>query len=227
MDLFNAIQDWVIAAGASPWALVATFVLCLVDGFFPPLPSESIVIALAALTVSSDGPHLAFLWAVAAAGAFVGDQIAYSIGQRIPIERVPFLNRGRGARAYARGGILLLTHGPVFIMAARFVPIGRIAVNMGAGAIGYPRLTFTVVDVLSAMLWSAYSIAIGVSAAHILDGHPLLAMIIGIIGGVLIGALVSRVVTAVQRTFFPERYAAAERAAEEWARTHAHDTPEA
>lgn len=220
MDVFYSIQDWVISAGASPWALLATFALCIVDGFFPPFPSESIVIALAALTVSSQGPNLIILWAVAAVGAFIGDQVAYSIGKRIPVKKIPFLNRGRGARAYARAGALLLSHGPIFIMAARFIPIGRIAVNMGAGSIGYRRSTFSVVDALSSMMWAAYSVAIGIGAAHILEGHPLLAMLAGIVGGIIIGVIVSHLITFLQKRFFPERYAAAEKAAEEWAKNH-------
>ena len=220
MEAFTAIQDWAIAAGASPWVLLATFILCCVDGFFPPLPSESIVIALAALTISDSGPNLVVLWALATSGAFLGDQIAYSIGARIPVKKIPYLNRGRGAAAYAAAGRLLHTHGPMFIMAARFIPIGRIAVNMGAGSIGYRRSTFSIVDAISSAVWAAYSIAIGVGAAHILDGHPLLAMLLGIVGGVLLGALVSQVITWVRKTDFPERQAAAEREAQKWEEHH-------
>lgn len=220
MDYFYAIQDWVIAAGGSPWALVAVLVLCILDGFFPPLPSESIVIALAALTVTSDGPNVVLLWAVASIGAFLGDQVAYSIGARIPVKKIPFLNRGTGARAYAKAGSLLLTHGPVFIMAARFVPIGRIAVNMGAGATGYRRSTFSIVDSISAMLWAAYSVAVGVGAAHVLEGHPLLSMALGIVSGVILGYLISHLITVSQKKFFPARYVEAERAAQEWAHDH-------
>lgn len=223
MEAFTAIQDWVIAAGASPFALLATLLLCTLDGFFPPLPSESIVIALAALTVSSDGPNLILLWLVAALGAFIGDQIAYTIGSRIPVKRIPVLRQGIGARAYVRAGSLLMSHGPVFIMAARFIPIGRIAVNMGAGSIGYRRSTFSIVDALSAMMWAAYSIAIGIGAAHILEGHPLLAMVLGVVGGVALGAIVSHIITWVQMRYFPERYEAAEKAAEEWSDRHLED----
>ncbi|WP_182354929.1 DedA family protein [Flaviflexus huanghaiensis] len=216
MEAFTAIQDWVIAAGASPFALLATYLLCTIDGFFPPLPSESIVIALAALTVTSEGPHIGLLWAVAALGAFTGDQIAYTIGARIPVERIRYFSRGRGARAYARAGRALLLHGPILIMSARFIPVGRVAVNLGAGAIGYPRVTFSVVDAVSASMWAAYSVAIGIGAAHALDGHPLLAVLFGVAGGVALGAVISQIITVVQRRYFPERYDAIERAAQEW-----------
>ena len=225
MEAFTAIQDWVIAAGASPWALVATLLLCFVDGFFPPLPSESIVIALAALTVSDHGPNLFLLWAIASIGAFLGDQVAYSIGARIPVNKIPYLNRGRGALAYARAGRLLHSHGPVFIMAARFVPIGRIAVNMGAGSIGYSRSTFSIVDAISSMVWAVYSVLIGVGAAHVLDGHPLLAMLLGIVGGVGLGVLVSQIITAVRKKYFPERQAQSEIEAQKWAEIYRDDGP--
>lgn len=217
MEAFTAIQDWVITAGASPWALAAVLLLCFVDGFFPPLPSESIVIALAALTVSDHGPNLVLLWALASIGAFFGDQVAYSIGAKIPVKKIPYLNRGRAALAYAKAGRLLHSRGPMLIMAARFVPIGRIAVNMGAGSVGYRRSMFSIIDAISAMVWAAYSVAIGVGAAHILEGHPLLAMLLGIVGGVALGALVSQIITMIRKKHFPERQAEAEMEAQKWA----------
>lgn len=216
MHIFHAIQGWIVSFGESVWALVATFALSILDGFFPPLPSESVLIALASLTVSENGPNLIALWAIAATGAWIGDQIAYTIGMKIPIHKVPFLNKGKGARTYAKSGVLLFHHGPLFIMAARFIPIGRMAVNLCAGSVGYRRSTFMIVDALAAMAWAAYSIAIGVGAGHILGDQPLVAMIVGICGGVLAGFVLNKIIVLVWSKFRPDRLAAAEAAAEEW-----------
>lgn len=221
MSIFTAIQDWIVSVGGSPWALIAVACLSCLDGFFPPLPSESVIIALASLTSQDSGPNLWALLGLAVLGAWVGDQVAYSIGKRIPVERISFLNHGRGARAYARAGAWLMQYGPLFLIAARFVPIGRIAVNMCAGSVRYRRLTFSIVDAIACLIWASYAIGIGLGAGYVLEGHPLASMVLGIVGGLLLGVIVNQLVTLVQKWFFPASLLKAEKAADEWMAEHA------
>ena len=70
------LHDWVVALANAPWVYLALFALATIDGLFPPVPSESVVIALAALSVSAGTPNLALILLAAATGAFTGDQIA-------------------------------------------------------------------------------------------------------------------------------------------------------
>ena len=88
----------------SPWAMLVLFALCMLDGFLPPVPSESVVIALAALSVTGAAPPVPLLILVAALGAFAGDQIAYRLGARVPMERWPWMRgpRSIGTRAPSR-----------------------------------------------------------------------------------------------------------------------------
>ncbi len=85
MDVWNAvttgISDLVVAAAEQPWVYLLVFVCCTVDGFFPPFPSESVVVGLASLIIAQGVPNPWILIAVAAAGAFTGDNIAYAIGR--------------------------------------------------------------------------------------------------------------------------------------------------
>lgn len=221
MEWFNAIQDAIVAAGASPWVLVAVLGLCFIDGFFPPLPSESIIIGLAALTVQGDGQPLILVFLMAATGAWLGDQMAYFLGSKIPISRIRFLNEGRGGRAFARAGHQLTQNAPLYIFAARFIPVGRMAVNMCAGAIRYRRPAFMLIDGISVMVWAAYSIAVGVGAAHILEDKPLASMALGIAGGVFLGWILNHILNFVLRRWFPERYAAAQETERLWAERQA------
>lgn len=78
------MENWILALAASPVVYLGMYLLATIDGFFPPIPSESLAIALAALSVSSGQPNLALIILVAAAGAFTGDQIAYTIPLRTP-----------------------------------------------------------------------------------------------------------------------------------------------
>ena len=61
MEAFLAIEEWVVRMGASYWALACLLVFCIIDGLLPILPSETLIIALAALIPFGDGPNLILL----------------------------------------------------------------------------------------------------------------------------------------------------------------------
>ena len=137
-EVFAGLQDGLLAMTASPFALLVLFALCFVDGFFPPVPSETIVISLAAVAASGQGPPLILVLLIAAAGAFAGDLTAYAIGTKLPLERIPIFKTGRGKSALEWARSQIGKRGGSLILAARYVPIGRVAVNVTAGSIGYP-----------------------------------------------------------------------------------------
>lgn len=196
--------EMVLAFAASPWVLVALFVLCTVDGFFPPVPSESVVIALAAASTAGHGPPLAGVIVVAALGAFAGDLIAYRIGTRVPLERIPWMRGARGRRTTTRLRTLLRRRGAVLILSARYVPVGRVAVSMTAGATGYPWRRFVAIAVVAAVTWSGYSTLIGLGAGAVVAGNPLLAAAIGVVTGVLLGLVADAVLRRVEARREPE-----------------------
>ena len=181
------LHDWLLALAGAPWVYLALFALATIDGIFPPLPSESVVIALAALSVSTGSPNLALVLLAAAAGAFTGDQIAYAVGGRIDVRRIRILRNPRGQRTVDSAERALARRGPSFILAARFVPVGRMAVNLTAGAVRYPRRSFVALTALAAVAWSLYSALIGLLAGAWIQDQPLLAITVGIVGGLLSG----------------------------------------
>jgi membrane protein DedA with SNARE-associated domain len=168
-------------------------------GFFPPVPSEVAAVGLAALAAASGTPHLGLVLLAAASGAYVGDLIAYAIGRRIDVHRVPFLRRGRGRRALAWAERSLTNGGTGFILAARFLPVARVAVNMAAGALGYPRHRFLGVAAIGSVAWAGYSAMIGIGAGAWLQGRPQGAVVLGIVVGLLIGVLLDAVFRWRQR----------------------------
>ena len=46
------LEGWALALVGSPWIFVVLYLFATIDGFFPPIPSESIVIALSAVAMS-------------------------------------------------------------------------------------------------------------------------------------------------------------------------------
>ncbi|WP_413452167.1 DedA family protein [Georgenia phoenicis] len=196
-----AIESWVLGMADSPWLLVAVLALATIDGFFPPVPSESIVIGVAVLAMTGDGPNLWLLILVAAVGAFTGDLIAYTIGSKVPIDRLRIFQGKRGKASLAWARRALAQRGTVLILSARFVPIGRVAVNMTAGAVRFPRPRFILIAAIAAIVWGGYSTVLGIGAGVFLHDHPLVAIAVGVTGGVLIGFVVDAVLRWVHRRF--------------------------
>ncbi|WP_246464976.1 DedA family protein [Ruania alkalisoli] len=197
--MLDAVEGPILELAASPWVLLVLLACCIIDGFFPPIPSESVVIALTSLSISHEAPSLWWIGIVAAAGAFIGDNIAYLIGTRLPIHRFRIFRSRRGAKTLAWAESALARRGAVFILAARYIPIGRVAVNMTAGAVGYPYRRFVPIAAVAAVMWAVYSIALGAGAGAALHANPLLGVVVGVVLGVAMGFLVDGVVRLILR----------------------------
>ena len=181
------MENWILTLAASPLVYLGMYAFATIDGLFPPIPSETLTIALAALSVSSGRPNLALIILVAAAGAFTGDQIAYTIGKRLNTRQIPFLAGPRAQKTLDWAKLALARRGASVILAARYIPVGRVAVNMTAGAVGYPRRRFVGFDAIASLTWALYSAAIGIGAGAWFKGHPIRAVVVGLVGGMLIG----------------------------------------
>ncbi len=210
-DWVTGLGDWVLGLTGTPWVFVALWALALIDGFFPPVPSETVVIALASLSVSTGSPALWAVALVAAVGAFSGDQVAYSIGKRVDLRRRGFLRSRRAREAMDWAEHALLERGAVFIIAARYIPVGRVAVNMTAGGLRYPRGRFTVLAAIAAVSWAGlhgrcWARRRGCCSA----ARPWLAVFVGVAGGVLLGMVADPLLTRLGRrlgwiTLAPDR----------------------
>jgi len=184
------LEQWALDLAASPWVLAALFGFATVDGFFPPVPSESLVIALASLSASTGRPVLWAVVAVAALGAFVGDQIAYQIGRAVPVRRLRLFRGRRGHALLDWAERALRTRGAALLIAARYIPVGRVAVNMTAGALGFRRRRFVLLTAIAAGTWALYSTAIGVGVGAVLGSSPLVGVVAGVVGGFAVGLVV-------------------------------------
>ncbi len=185
------LEQWALDLAASPWVFAVLFGFATVDGFFPPIPSESVVIALASMSVSTGTPELWAVPVVAALGAFTGDQIAYQVGTMVPVRRLRLFQGRRRQAVLDWAEHALLTRGAAFIIGARYIPVGRVAVNMTAGALGYRRRRFVLVSAIAAVTWGLYSTAIGVGAGHLFShSSPMLGVVVGVVGGIVIGLIV-------------------------------------
>lgn len=186
----DQLSDLVVRHAGEWWTYATTTGLCWLDGFFPPLPSESVVIAMASLS-HTGSVALVLLAVCALVGAWLGDSSAYWIGRRLRLDR---LFRGRRGRAtLARAHDLLQRKGAVVLLVARFIPGVRVAMNMTAGTLRYPVRRFMALTAISSVIWTTQAILIGLLAGRLFQDSPLLGIVVGVVLGLLVGVLIERV----------------------------------
>lgn len=192
------INDFILAAAGQPWVLFLVLACCIIDGFFPPIPSESVVVGLAAVAATAAVPNPWLLMVLAALGAFLGDNIAYIIGQKIGTDRWAWMRRPRMQRSFSWAGTELRKRPASLILVARFIPIGRVAVNFTAGVTRYSRGRFVLLTALSAVLWAVYSVAIGLFFGQWFESNHLLGAVIAIVCAVVLGIAVDYVINRLR-----------------------------
>ena len=166
--LINELND----LASEPWFLAVIFVIALLDSIIPIVPSETTVIVGGVAAGLGQQP----LWAVilcGAAGAFVGDNIAYTIGSRLSgwFRRRAEHNPKREARLTwattqirRRGGLLLIT--------ARFIPGGRTVLTLSCGITHQPRKWFVFWTAVASVIWASYAASLGYFGGKVFaDNH--------------------------------------------------------
>lgn len=196
--MLETINALITGLAGQPWAYPVEFALCIIDAFFPPLPSESVVISLAALSLAGP-PDPWLVWLVAVAGAFVGDNIAYRLGSALGLHRRWWHRLPRVERAFAWAGRQLERRGGVLIIAARYVPVGRLAVNMTAGATGFGMRRFMIFDAIAATTWGTWSVLVGRFGGQWVAQNPALGALAAVGMAMVLGWALDRVVTRLTR----------------------------
>jgi membrane-associated protein len=169
-----------LAIGSVVSYLAAVLIPAL-DAIIPVLPSETVVIALGAATAGSRDPRIAVLVVLAAAGAFLGDNLAYLLGRRFgPFARRRLLAGERGARRLDWAQRSLGRFGGRLIVACRFIPGGRTAVTLTCGLVGYPRRRFVAATAVAGMGWAVYAFLLGRIGGHAFEDRPWAGLLLGL-----------------------------------------------
>lgn len=165
MDLVVAIAG---AGSGLSWLYLTVLLLVAADAIVPLIPGETALIAAGALAAGSGpalgtgSPNLPVLCAAAALGAWLGDNLAYSIGWRAgPSAVARVLGPRRGPAIYVKAERALATRGAAVMVAARFIPGARTATTVGAGVVGYPRVRFCWVIAIADTCWAVYAGLLG------------------------------------------------------------------
>jgi len=196
--VFDQLTPLVVDLAASPLVFVVLFALCLVDGFFPPVPSEAALVAIAAVAATTGSPLLAGVLVAAALGAVAGDSIAYWIGRRVGLARLADARRPKVAAAFAFAQRQMQRRSASLILVGRYIPVGRVAVNTTAGATRLPYRRFLAISTIAGFAWSTTSIGIALATSSVLH-EPLVAAGVSMAIAVLLGVVVDRVIGRLGR----------------------------
>jgi membrane protein DedA with SNARE-associated domain len=141
---------------------IVAFSLPAFDAVFPVLPSETAIVALGVTTAGSADPRIFILILLAAAGAFVGDNLCYLIGHRFgPWVNHRVFSSPKGVERKAWAERTLSRLGARLIIICRFIPGGRTAVMLTCGVVGFPRRRFVPATAVAGVIWASYAFAIG------------------------------------------------------------------
>ncbi|MEQ1873638.1 MAG: DedA family protein [Ilumatobacteraceae bacterium] len=154
-DFTDKLGDW----AGNWWFLGVIFVIAFLDSVIPVVPSETTVIIGGVAVATGDAPYpLLAVIAAGAAGAFIGDNMAFTIGrkwsdafERRAIRKPKFASKLAWAREeiHDRGGLLLIT--------ARFIPGGRTAITIASGITRQSRAWFIRWSFIAAAIWATYA----------------------------------------------------------------------
>ncbi|GAA4657041.1 DedA family protein [Arthrobacter cryoconiti] len=190
LHIIDQINVGIAHSSAQWWIIPLVALFCLIDGFFLFLPSETAIVALSSISARTGSPNIWLLIMGASIGAIIGDNIAYFLGRKLGTDRFKWMRKPKGAKAFAWAGRELEKRGAILIFTARYIPVGRVAVNFTAGATHFPWRRFVVLDGIAVVTWAGYSVAIGTFAGRWVHHNPLLGVGIAIAFAIVIGFLV-------------------------------------
>jgi membrane protein DedA with SNARE-associated domain len=164
----------------SPVTYLVVFGSTALDVLLPLIPSETIVIGAA--VIAGQGGLLIFLIVPAAAlGAFLGDNLAYLLGNTVgvPIARRLFRSEKAQARVdWAKGAIR--RRGVAIIIVGRFIPGGRTATTFAAGTLGMAYRRFLPADAGAALVWALYLSMLGYLGGSTFEDNVLLPLLVAL-----------------------------------------------
>ena len=175
----------------SPVSYLVALIAPALDALLPVVPSETAVIALGVATAGHSDPRIVALVALAALGAFIGDNLAYVLGRRFgPVVDRRFFSGERGKRRRAWAEHALDHYGARIIIACRFVPGGRTAVTLTCGMVGYRRRSFVAATACAGLIWAAYAFLIGRLGGKTFEDRPWLGLLLALGAALVISVLV-------------------------------------
>ena len=176
LALLNGLIDFLTG---SDWTYPLLFGICLGDAVVPILPSETAAI-VCGIQAARGQLSLGLVLALAAGGAFCGDNTSYALGRWVggPIQRRLFSGE-RARRRLKWAERFLEERGSYLLVVARFVPGGRTAATFTSGLVRLPWLRrFVPYIAIAAVTWAGYAVMLGYVGGRTFEDKPLYAVLL-------------------------------------------------
>jgi membrane protein DedA with SNARE-associated domain len=170
-------DNWVDAADFGPATYVAIGLLVFGDAIIPILPGETTINAAATFAASG---QLVLGWVIvaAAAGAILGDSTLYWIARASSRRFGPHFDRALHNPRVEQVFALLGRRAGLLLVAGRYIPGARFAINASLGISAYPYPRFLAWSALGGAVWAAYTAVLAYLVATALAGFPLASIVI-------------------------------------------------
>lgn len=168
------------AAMGSPWIYVAIFVFVAIDGFFPTIPGETLVVTSGVFAASGSPQPIAVI-AVAAAAGFAGDHVSYGIGRFAGSRLVDRMRAGsKRHKPFAWAQRALHRRGGSVLVVCRFIPGCRTAATLTTGSVRFPLPSFAGFTAIGGTCWATYFTLVGYLGGMAFRERPVLGVLLGI-----------------------------------------------
>jgi membrane-associated protein len=155
------VTEWLEEFSSNWWFLLIIFSMALLDSVLPIVPGETTVIA-GGVAAGAGNQTLALVIFAGALGAFLGDNLAYSIGHRFePRVRAWAARKPNRAARIDAAGLQIKKRGGLLLITARFIPGGRTILTVSSGITQQPRLWFAAWVAVAAVIWATYAAVLG------------------------------------------------------------------
>jgi membrane protein DedA with SNARE-associated domain len=157
------------------------YLMCLLfvwfDAVIPIFPGET-TLSAASTIAAGGGLSLVPIMVAGALGAILGDQSLFWIARKSSAKMQPHLDKALQNPKVRTAWDSLDRSPGLLIVAGRYVPGMRFAVNASMGLSDMPYRRFLPWSILSGILWSVYTCALAYWVSTTLAGFPLASLVI-------------------------------------------------
>ena len=171
------VARW-LAEAPEGWAYVLCFGLVWFDAIIPIFPGETTLSAASTLAAEGGELELGLVMLAGALGAIVGDSSLFWIARRSAAKVQGQLDNALESPKLRAAWDALDRSPGLMIVAGRYVPMMRFAVNASMGLSDIPYRRFLMWSVIGGVLWSVYTCALSYRVATTLSGFPLASLVI-------------------------------------------------
>lgn len=166
--------------------------LIAIDALCPLVPSETVLNLAGAFSAAQGVPDVKWVMGAAAIGAIIGDNLCFMLGGRLInlVNRLDPESRAGKAITWVREN--MNQHGGITIIVARFLPWARWVATILLGSVRFNWFLFLIYDTIGVALWVLISVGVGYLGGTLFSDFPLLAMVVGVILGSLVGLAIQK-----------------------------------